>query len=226
MKAGHEKAAAMSDPFVERLRRLDACAISDAMDRLGLAGVAGGLPRASGEGRIAGRAITLKVGVGEAGAPRHLGTAAVDGAGPDHVIVVEQSSGVEAGCWGGLLTAGAVKRGVAGVIADGPVRDIDEARALNFPVFAAHFTAKTARGRVVELATNAPVVIKGVTVMAGDFAIADGSGVAFVPAARIEDVLAAAEEIAAREAAIARAIQSGMPMAEAMGANYEGMLKG
>lgn len=215
------------DRHIERLRRLDACAVSDAMDRLGLAGVASGLPRASGAGRIAGRVITLKVGVGEAapGTVRHLGTAAIDGAGPDDVIVVEQTSGVEAGCWGGLLTAGAVKRGVACVIADGPVRDIDEARAMNFPIFAAQFTAKTARGRVVELATNGPVTIKGVAVAAGDFVIADDSGVVFVPAARIEEVLAAAETIFAREAAIARAIESGVPMAEAMGANYEGMLK-
>ncbi|MFO1401588.1 MAG: hypothetical protein U1F30_10340 [Steroidobacteraceae bacterium] len=43
---------------------------------------------------------------------------------------------------------------MAGVVADGPVRDIDEARALGFPVFTRALTARTARGRVVELGTT------------------------------------------------------------------------
>ena len=43
---------------VRRLRRLDACAVSDALDRLKLKGVINGVPRQSGEGRIAGRVIT------------------------------------------------------------------------------------------------------------------------------------------------------------------------
>ena len=40
--------------------------------------------------------------------------------------MIEQRSGVEAGCWGGLLTLGAKVRGVEGVAADGPLRDVDE----------------------------------------------------------------------------------------------------
>ena len=185
------------------------------------------LPRASGEGRVAGRVVTLKIGVGERppGPVRHLGTAAVDGAGPDDVIVVEQHSGIEAGCWGGLLTLGARTRGVAGVIADGPVRDIDEARGLGFPIFAAQFTARTARGRVIELGTNVPIDCRGVSVAAGDFVIADDSAVVFVPAARIDAVLDAAEIIMAREAAMARAIQAGVAMSAALGAHYEDMLR-
>ena len=213
------------DDRIARLRRLDACAVSDAMDRLGLQGVASGLPRASGEGRIAGRVITLKVGVGHAeGPPRHLGTAAIESAGPENVIVVEQRD-VEAGCWGGLLTLGAKTRGIAGVVADGPVRDIDEARALGFPIFADRFTARTARGRVVELATNGPITCRGVAVAAGDFVIADDSGVVFVPAARFDEVLEAAEAIAAKEAAMARAIAGGKPISAVLSGDYEDMLK-
>ncbi len=58
---------------VRRLRRLDACAISDALDKLGLKGVLNGVPRQSGEGRIAGRVITVKLGMGQppSGAARH-----------------------------------------------------------------------------------------------------------------------------------------------------------
>ena len=213
--------------ITERLLRLDCCAVSDAMDKLKLSGVATGLPQRSGTGRMAGRAITMKLGTGSPppGPVRHLGTTAVEAAQPGDVIVVEQKSGVEAGCWGGILTLGAKLRGVCGVVADGPVRDIDEAKALDFPVFARSCTARTARGRVVELATNGPVEIGSVTVNAGDYVLADGSGVAFIRPEDIERVLEAAEYIAAREAAMAQALREGRPITEVMGANYEHMLK-
>ena len=66
-------------------------------------------------------------------------------------------------------------RGVAGVIVEGPVRDIDDSRRLDFPVFARAATAKTARGRIVEVATNQPVQVGDVIVSPGDYAIADAS---------------------------------------------------
>ena len=127
----------MTDPQVQRLRQLDVCAVSDALDKLQLPGVVTGLPlRSSGPGgtsRVAGRAVTMKVGPGQPppGPAVHLGCRAIELAGPDDLIVVEQRSGLEAGCWGGLLTLGAKVRGVAGVIADGPLRDVDEAPVRN-----------------------------------------------------------------------------------------------
>ena len=48
--------------IVRRLRKLDACAVSDALDRLKLPGVVSGVPQQSGEGRIAGRVVTVKLG--------------------------------------------------------------------------------------------------------------------------------------------------------------------
>jgi 4-hydroxy-4-methyl-2-oxoglutarate aldolase len=213
---------------LSRLRRVDSCAISDAFDRLGLSGVVSGVPQQSGSGRIAGVAVTLKLDPVEPGVqpPRHLGTAAIEAAGPDNIIVVEQHTGIVAGCWGGLLTLGAKARGVAGVVADGPVRDIDEARALEFPIFAHGLTAVTARGRLVERATNVPVSAWGVTVHPGDYVIADGSAVVIIRAADIARVLEVAEGIAAREARMAKAIQAGDPISQVMGAQYESMLKG
>ena len=218
----------MSTAATERLSCLDCCAVSDALDQLKLSGVVSSLPQLAGSGRIAGRAITMKLGIGTRapGPVRHLGTSAIEAASPGDVIVVEQKSGVEAGSWGGILALGAKLRGVAGVVADGPVRDIDEARSLDFPVFARACTARTARGRVVELATNGPVEIGAVTVNPGDYVIADGSGVVFIKPEDIERVLAAAESIAAREAAMAQALRAGRPITEVMGANYEHMLKG
>lgn len=222
----------MSDPNVARLRRLDACAVSDALDKLGLSGVVTGLPQRSGPGRIAGRAVTMKIGPGQApaGQPKHLGCTAIEQADADTIIVVEQRSGVEAGCWGGLLTLGAQVRGVAGVVADGPLRDVDEAMAYDFPVFSRSLTSRTARGRVVELGVQIPVTIGAamggeVTVQPGDYVLADRSAVIFIAAADIERVLEAGEMIVAKEAAMAKAIRAGTPIGEVMGGNYEHMLE-
>lgn len=217
----------MSDNNVIRLRRLDCCAVSDALDKLGLPGAVIGLPQRSGSGRIAGRAITVKLGVGNPppGPPKHLGCTAIEEAGADNIIVVEQRSVPHAGCWGGLLSLGAKVRGVAGVVADGPVRDIDEAIAYQFPVFARSLTAQTARGRVVEQGTNVPVQIGDVQVAAGDYVVADNSAVIFIAAAQIGAVLDAAEAIVAKEAKLAKAILAGHAIGQVMGGNYENMLK-
>jgi regulator of RNase E activity RraA len=216
----------MADQNVQRLRRLDCCAVSDALDKLKLSGVVSGLPQRSGAGRIAGRVITVKLGTGEPppGPPVHLGCTAIEQAGADDVIVVEQRSGVEAGCWGGLLSLAAKVRDVAGVVADGPVRDIDEAIAYELPVFSRATTARTARGRVVEQGTNVAVQIGDVRVEAGDYVVADNSAVIFIRADDIERVLEAAEIIVAKEAAMAKAILSGAPVGQVMGGNYEHML--
>jgi 4-hydroxy-4-methyl-2-oxoglutarate aldolase len=220
-------AMANPDPNVARLAKLDSCAVSDALDKLGLGGAVTGLLQLSAARRIAGRVVTVKLGVGSpaAGPVRHLGTTAVEAAGPGNVIVVEQRSGVDAGSWGGILTLGAKLRGVAGVIADGPVRDIDEAKAYDFPVYARSCTSRTARGRIVELGTNVPVRIGDVEVRAGDYVVADASAAVFIRSGDITAVLDAAEYIAGREAAMAAALQAGSPITEVMGANYEHLLK-
>lgn len=226
----------MTDSNIQRLRRLDACAVSDALDKLGLPGAVTGLPlRSAGPGgnsRIAGRAVTMKVGPGQPppGPPRHLGCTAIEQAGPDDIIVVEQRSGLEAGCWGGLLTLGARMRRIAGVVADGPLRDVDEAIGYEFPIYSRSLTSRTARGRVVELGTQVPVTLGAeqggqVTVQPGDYLLADRSAVIVIAAAEIERVLEAAETIVAKEAAMAKAILAGTPIGQVMGGNYEHMLE-
>lgn len=219
--------SATATDFVDHLKRLDCCAVSDALDKLGLAGAVTGIAQLSTSRRIAGRVRTVRLGVGEPppGRPRHVSTTAIEAAQPGDIIVIEQHSGVNAASWGGILTLGAKLRGVTGAIADGPVRDIDESRQLDFPVFGTSVTTLTARGRIVELATGEPITIKGIQVKPGDYVIADGSGVVFIAAENVERVLATAEEIFAREAAMAQALREGKPISEVMGANYENMLR-
>jgi regulator of RNase E activity RraA len=218
-----------SDAFVVRLARLDCCAVSDALDKLGLRGAEGGLPQRSTTRRIAGRAVTMRLVLKEEapvhdGPPVHLGARAIEAAGPGDVIVIEQRTGVEAGSWGGILSLAAKLRGIEGVVADGPVRDIDEARAYELPIYSRGLTARTARGRVAEEGTNVAVRIGETTVQPGDYVIADNSAVVFVPAADIARVLDAAEDIAAREAAMAKALLAGASVSDVMGASYENML--
>lgn len=212
---------------LQRLRGLDCCALSDALDKLHLQGVVSGVPQQSGNARIAGVAITVKLGIGDPppGPPRHLGATAIEAGGPDHVIVIEQTTGIEAGSWGGLLTLGARMRGIGGVVADGPVRDIDEAQAYGFPIFTRSLTARTARGRIVEKATNVRVTVWGTDVEPGDYVVADRSAVIFIRHADIDRVLDVAEAIVAREAAMAKALLAGAPVTQVMGGNYEHMLE-
>jgi 4-hydroxy-4-methyl-2-oxoglutarate aldolase len=215
------------DDLVSRLNRLDSCAISDALDKLGLKGAVTGLHRYSTDRRIAGRVLTVTMGPAEGRSPttRHLCTAAIEAAAPGDVIVVEQRTGLDAACWGGNLALGAQLRGVAGVIVEGPARDIDDCRRLEFPVFAREHTSRTARGRIVEVATNETVRIGEIPVSPGDYVVADASAVVFVPQSEILRVLDAAETIVAREEAMAQALREGKPISQVMGANYETMLK-
>lgn len=217
--------------FAKRLRRLDACAVSDAMDKLNLASAAvRGLSQYAGSGRIAGKVMTYRlVPRGEAppssGQPKHLGTTAVELAQPGDILVAEQLTGLDAACWGGILTLGAKVKGLGGVIAEGLVRDIDEAILYEFPVFARGVTPRTARGRIEEAETGGSVRVGEVEVSAGDYVIADRTGVVFVPAAHIGNVLDAAEAIFAREAAMAKNVLAGDSISQVMGANYEHMLQ-
>jgi regulator of RNase E activity RraA len=212
---------------VRRLRGLDSCAVSDALDQLKLGGVVSGLPPRSGRAKIAGRVVTMKLDTGDPppGPLRHIGCNAVAAGSEFDVIVIEQRTGIEAGSWGGLLSLGAKLRGVAGVVSDGLVRDIDEAVVYGLPIFSRGVTSLTARGRLVERGTNVPVRIGSVDVRPGDFVIADGSAVVFIAAGEISRVLGAAEQIATKEAAMAKALMVGAPLSEVMGGNYENMLR-
>ncbi len=214
-------------PIVERLAALDACAVSDALDALGLPCAVTGIAAQATVKRIAGRAVTVKLTdrKPEDAPVRHLCSGAVDSAGPGDVLVIEQRTGVDAAGWGGVLSNAAKAAGIEGVVVDGPARDIDEAAELGFPVYARSATARTARGRIHEEGFNIDISLGELTVRPGDPIIADRSGVAVVPADRAEEVLRKAESIVAREKAMTEAVRRGEPVSRVMGASYETMLQ-
>jgi regulator of RNase E activity RraA len=216
----------MSSDQVARLRALDVCDLSDALDALGLPPAATGLSRTSGTKPIAGRAVTVKLVAGRplAGAVRHLCTAAVELGGPDDVIVVEQRSGIDAAGWGGILSCAAKARGIAGTLVDGPTRDVEEASRLGYTVYARSVTARTARGRIYEAGFQTIIQFGDTTVAPGDYIAADASGCVVIPASRIEEVLTRGEAVRARSEAMAAAVIAGQPVSEVMGHDYETML--
>ena len=196
---------------------LDSAAVSDALDAVGLApGQAGFLP-VWGHPKIAGFAVTVQLepyAPGPTGA--HIGATAVAGASGTDVIVVANDGRTDVSCWGGLLSLGATLNGVRGVVADGSCRDVNEARELEFPVFAKGRIPATARGRLQQRSTGEPVLLGNVTVTPGDLIFADETGVVVVPRIKAEEVLEKAQAIAAREEAIASDLRSGVPLHEAM----------
>lgn len=216
----------IADELLVRLRALDTCAVSDALNALGREGVAPGVHGLTVPARIAGRAVTVRLGPpGDTPPERHLCTAAVEASGPGQVIVVSAGGRVDTAGWGGILSRAATARGIEGVIVDGAARDVDESHELGLAVYARAGVPRTARGRLVETAWGGPVPVADLLVDTGDLVLADRSGVVFVPAALAEDVITKAEVIAAREAAMARRIAAGDPVSQVMSADYETMLE-
>lgn len=221
-----QRLVGLDTSLVQRLARLDTCGVSDALDRLGLAGAVVGLRPMWPCPRIAGRVIPVRLRRAEPGerAPRHLGTAAVEMGGPGDVIVIQHHEHDQAAGWGGILSLAARTRGIEGVIVDGLCRDVDDSREAGCPVYARGATPITARGRVLEASTGEPIEVGGLPVAPGDYVIADWSGVVFVGAAHAEKVITTAEQLAEREAHMAEAVRAGQSVVEVMGASYESML--
>lgn len=119
---------------------------------------------------------------------------------PAGSVLVVQAGDSNFAVAGGNVCAWAQRRGIAGLVVDGLVRDAAEVRELRFPVFARGVIpipgAKKARGTL-----EAPVTCGGVTVAPGDVVVADEEGIVVVPTGRAEEVLRAAEAKAARDAA-------------------------
>ena len=112
------------------------------------------------------------------------------------------------------------------MVIDGASRDIDEARELNFPVYARGAVPMTARGRVMQESFNQEIQFAGVQCHSGDLVIADGSGVVIIAKEKEQEVVAAAEAIYQKEQEMADGIRkgySGLEMLEKLG--YEQMLK-
>jgi len=212
--------------LVERLSVIDVCAVSDALDAMGLDGAVPGIGPMWEGARVVGRAITVQLAEGPPPTDErvHLGVRAIVASRPGDVVVIANGGRTGMGSWGGLLSTAAMQRGVAGVVMDGACRDVDEAREMGFPAFARSPVARTARGRVHERSWGEPVRIGDVEVRAGDIVMADGSGVVVLAAGSASAVVSRAEELVEIERRMRADLLAGMPPDQVLAGRYQKML--
>jgi regulator of RNase E activity RraA len=201
----------MSD-VAARLRGLDTPALSDALDRVGIAGQAVGLLPLDRSFEFVGQAFTVRMlPTGTSG--KTVGDY-IDDVEPDRAIVIDNQGRLDATVWGDILTTVAHRNGVAGTVIDGVCRDVGRSLELSYPIYSRSNTMRTGKDRVSAEAYNEPVQLAGIRVEAGDWLRGDADGVVVLPSSRVEQVLSAAEEINATEDQIRAAVGDGGPLAE------------
>lgn len=168
--------------------------------------------------RFAGPAVTVRESLGPKGTYTSADFAVgamIDAALPGDVIVVE-GGGEAVSTWGGMASLAAALKGIAGLVVDGGVRDLEEIIAARFAVFARHMTPTTGRTRLRIEAINGPVTVDGVSLAGGDIIVADGTGIVAIPAGRAAEVLALAQGFARDDALAEDELKNGLSFSEAM----------
>ena len=176
--------------------------VSDCMARM-TAGGARLRPMHAG-GRMAGPALTVKARPGD----NLMVHKALMLAQPGDVIVVDAGGDLTNALIGEIMVGDAVLKKLGGIVINGAIRDADEIRRINFPVFAAGVTHrgpyKDGPGEI-----NVPIAIDGMVLASGDLVIGDGDGLLCVPFDDAEALLQAARQKQAIEARMVTGIADG-----------------
>jgi len=203
----------MNQTLADRLKAHGVTTLSDALDRLSIDGQCVGLMPFDRSLAFAGTAFTIRmVPVGLSGGS--VGDY-IDDVEPGQVVVLDNNGRLDATVWGDILTLVADRKKIAGTVIDGVCRDIGRSIKIGYPIFARANTMRTGKDRVTADAYNVPVQIASVRVEAGDWMVGDADGVIAIPAERVDEVLAVADEIEVAEERIRAAIQSGSRLDEA-----------
>ena len=177
---------------LEKLARLGVATVYEAQGRTGLVDIP--LVQVVPGSRVAGRARTALCANGD----NLMVHAAVAHAEPGDVLVLTMSDPAPVAMVGDLLATQALDQGVAALLVDGAVRDVEELRELGLPIWARYVRARgAAKDRVGEL--DAPVVVGGARIARGDVLVLDADGAVVVEAGRVDEVVRAAGEREARE---------------------------
>jgi 4-hydroxy-4-methyl-2-oxoglutarate aldolase len=201
------------DPNIQRASKLDTTSLSDALDRLGVAGQCLGIKPLDHSFRLTGRAFTILYG--PSATPSGTVGDYIDDLEPDTVVVLDNGGRENATVWGDILTTVAHTRGVAGTVIDGACRDTHLSLSLGYPIFSRSYSMRTGKDRVQVEATNCTVNIGDARVDAGDILRGDSDGVIVIPKAHENDVLRVAEEIDSVEGQILKAVREGSRLVDA-----------
>jgi regulator of RNase E activity RraA len=205
MQAARNAPATPADPLVAAFAKVPTASIADAIDQV--AGKRGFMfhdMRPQSPGRFAGRAATALLRP----APPDKATAQlsakdsiamIDNATPGEVGVIVIENGLDVAALGGLMGTDAKARGLAGMVLDAGVRDVDELREMKLPVYARSVVPSSSVGRYASVGRGIAVECAGVEVKPGDIIVADEDGVVSVPQEQAEAVLKRAQEIDERE---------------------------
>ena len=176
----------------------------------------GARPLLPGQKRVVGRAFTLRfVPAREdlatpASWASPTSTRAAIEAMPEGVIAVVDAMGVaDAGIFGDILCARMHKRGVAGLVSDGAVRDMAGVLATGLPVWCAGVAAPPSVAGLTFVGWQQPIGCGGVAVFPDDILVADQDGAVVVPAALLDMVMQEAPEQERMEAWIFRQVEKG-----------------
>ena len=202
-----------TDQNVLRASKLDTTAISDALDRLGIAGQCLNIKPLDPKFRLTGRAFTILYG--PAGKPPGTVGDYIDDVPPGHVVVLDNGGRENATVWGDILTWVAQTRGVAGTVIDGACRDTHLARELGYPMYSRSYSMRTGKDRVQVEAMGGPVTIGEARVNQGDLLRGDADGVVCIPKEHEDQVLQVAEEVDRVEDQIRTLVRGGMTLVEA-----------
>lgn len=128
------------------------------------------------------------------GAGQNAQRRAIESLAVDEVLVIEARGEPDAGTIGDIFVLRSRRRGAAGVVTDGALRDTPAIREVGLPVYHRASHAATFGRLHLPLDHQIPIACAGVTVMPGDIVVGDGEGVVVVPAALAEEVAADAAQ--------------------------------
>jgi 3-hexulose-6-phosphate synthase/6-phospho-3-hexuloisomerase len=180
--------------------------ITDAMHRKG---AMTGVLSICGKVKLVGRAVTVQTFAGDWAKP----VEAIDVANKGDVIVINNDGGTHVAPWGELATLSCVKKGIAGVVIDGAVRDVDDIRAMKYPLFAKAIVPNAGEPKGLG-EINAEIQCCGQYVRPGDWIVGDESGVVVIPAERAYEIARRALEVRKNEERIREEIQRGSTLSE------------
>ncbi len=199
-----------------RLAAYPTSAMSDALDELGILGALSGIAaQREGLGRICGRALPVKF-VRKSGDPNAYRFGGGVGKPlekvlqtmkPGDVVIIDLDGAKNASAWGGLASRLAQRRGVRGTIMWGTCRDLEEIRAVGYPVWAVGVCPRRSRNEFTFGSINEPLDITGVAIHPGDYIVADESGVVCVPHGQVAAVLELAAKIEQQEHALLQQVR-------------------